>query len=369
MAATRLLGHSEEVVTLDHPDDPWVRDFPVATYAMGPADGNYGYCGGLVPWLRVNAEGYDAVVVHGLWQHQGLAVWRALMHGPVPYFVFPHGMLDPWFRQRYPIKHLKKSLYWALAERRVLRDAKAVLFTAHEEARLAAQTFRPYEVNPSVVGYGVTLSDTARRVSAEAFLQAWPAAQGQRIVLFLGRLHPKKGADLLIEALPAALKREPRLHLVMAGPDDDSGTRAALEAQTARLGVTDRVTFTGMQTGELKWSALKAAEVFALPSHQENFGIAVVEALAMGVPVLISDKVNIWREIVQDDAGLAEPDTSKGASMLLQRWLALDAQSREQMKLQAEGCYQRHFHMSAAAQKLIDTITPHLCGDSAPLTR
>jgi len=106
--------------------------------------------------------------------------------------------------------------------------------------------------------------------------------------------------------------------------------------------------------------------VFVLPSHQENFGIAVVEALAMGVPVLISDKVNIWREIVADDAGMAEPDTVDGTTRLLRRWLALDTQARLQMKLQAAGCYQRHFHMSAAAQRLLDTIAPHLCGGNAP---
>jgi glycosyltransferase involved in cell wall biosynthesis len=203
-------------------------------------------------------------------------------------------------------------------------------------------------------------------VSADVFFQAWPETRGRRIVLFLGRLHPKKGGDLLIDAFAKVLESQPLLHLVMAGPDDGAGTRAALQSQAVRLGIAERITFTGMLSGDLKWSALQAAEVFVLPSHQENFGIAVVEALAMGVPVLISNKVNIWREIVADEAGMAEADTPEGTTKLLRRWLALDTEARLQMKLQAAGCYQRHFHMSAAAQRLVDTIAPHLCGAKAP---
>ncbi len=361
VAATALLGHAEEVVTLDDPTAVCVQEFPAPTHALGPVSTQYGYTRRLLPWLQANAAKYDAVIVHGLWQYHGRAVWQALHGGPVPYFVYPHGMLDPWFRQAYPLKHLKKSLYWALVESRVLRDARAVLFTADEEARLAARTFRPYRVMPSVVGYGVALGHEASAGSAEAFARAWPATQGKRVVLFLGRLHPKKGGDLLIDAFARVLQTEPRLHLVMAGPDDRSGVRAGLEAKAARLGIAEHITFTGMLKGEAKWSALRAAEVFALPSHQENFGIAVVEALAMGVPVLISDKVNIWREIVQHDAGFADSDTLAGTTAVLRRWLALDADTRLQMRLQAEGCYQRHFHMVAAARRLIDTITPHLC--------
>jgi len=363
--ATRAMGIVEEVLTLDSPQDEWVRDFPATTHAIGPAAGLYGHSHRLVPWLRDNAPLYDAVVVHGLWQFHSLAVRRALRGGCVPYFIYPHGMLDPWFKHRYPLKHLKKWLYWPWADYRVLRDAAAVLFTAGEEARLAAQSFWLYRARPAVVGYGVALGDTAQLGSAEEFFRAWPETRGKRNVLFLARLHPKKGGDLLIEAFAQVADSDPRLHLVMAGPDDRSGVRAGLEALAARLGVAHRITWTGMLTGSSKWSALKAAEVFALPSHQENFGIAVVEALAMGVPVLISDKVNIWREVVDAGAGFADPDTVAGALAGLLRWLALRPEQRDAMRLRAAGCYQQHFHMAAAARRLIDTITPHARGVAA----
>lgn len=360
IAATRAMGHSESVLTLDAPHDACVRDFPAPVHALGPVASTYGRSTQLLPWLRAHAGDYDAVVVHGLWQHHGLSVWRALQGGTVPYFVYPHGMLDPWFKQRYRLKHCKKLLYWWAAEYRVLRDAAAVLFTAEEERRLAARTFWPYRVRPAVVGYGVAVDAAQVGADVEAFFQRWPATRGQRIVLFLGRLHPKKGGDLLIQAFTQLAMRDPALHLVMAGPDDGCGTRAQWEALAVRSGLSQRITFTGMLTGAIKWAALRAAEVFALPSHQENFGIAVVEALAAGVPVLISDKVNIWREIVADNAGMAGGDTVDGAVQMLSRWLSLPAVHRAAMRQHAVDCYQRHFHMAAAARRLIDTITPHL---------
>ncbi|MBC7955551.1 MAG: glycosyltransferase [Cytophagales bacterium] len=362
--ATRAMGHVEEVLTLDAPHEAWVRSFPATTHAIGPAAGLYGHSQQLVPWLRDNAQRYDAVVVHGLWQFHSLAVHRALRAGPVPYFIYPHGMLDPWFKRRYPLKHLKKWLYWPWADYRVLRDAAAVLFTAAEEARLAAQSFWLYRAKPAVVGYGVALGDPALLGSAEEFAAAWPQTRGKRIALFMSRLHPKKGGDLLIEAFAQIADSAPELHLVMAGPDG-SGVRAELEALAERLGVAHRITWTGMLSGSAKWSALKAAEVFVLPSHQENFGIVVVEALAMGVPVLISDKVNIWREIVDGGAGFAASDTAAGTVECLQGWLKLTEAQRSAMKLRAAACYQQHFHMAAAARRLIDTITPHAGG--APL--
>lgn len=365
--ATRAMGHDEEVLTLDAPDADFVRSFPATTHAIGPAAGLYGHSKRLVPWLREHAPLYDAVVVHGLWQFHSLAVHRALRGGPVPYFIYPHGMLDPWFKRQYPLKHLKKWLYWPWADYRVLRDAAAVLFTAGEEARLAAQSFWLYRAKPAVVGYGVALGDPSLLGRAEEFTAAWPQTQGKRIVLFMSRLHAKKGGDLLIEAFAQVADSDPSLHLVMAGPDDRSGVRAGLEALAVGLGVAHRITWTGMLSGSAKWSALKAAEVFALPSHQENFGIAVVEALAMGVSVLISDKVNIWREIVDGEAGFAADDTIAGTVDSLQRWLKLSDAQRSAMKLRAAGCYEQHFHMAAAARRLIDTITPH-AGDRVRFT-
>jgi glycosyltransferase involved in cell wall biosynthesis len=352
-------SHRHEVVTLDAPGAPCLLDFPAPLNALGPSHGGWGWSPRLVPWLRSRASHVDAVIVHGLWQYAGLAARHALMPLGTPYFVFCHGMLDPWFKREYPAKHLKKWLYWPWAEYRVLRDASAVLFTAEEEARLAPQSFWLYAAKPAVVGYGLELHQAALDVSPAPFYAAFPNTQGKRLLLFLARIHPKKGCDLLLDAFAAEAARDPAWHLVMAGPDQ-VGWQAALQAQATRLGIADRITWCGMLAGELKWSALRAAEAFVLPSHQENFGIAVAEALALGVPVLISDKVNIWREIDAAGAGLVGEDSAHGTRATLARWLAMDAAQRAAMRSNAAACYDKHFRMSAAARRLIDTIAPHV---------
>ena len=357
--ATAALGHVDEVVCLDAPDAPWLAGFPARVHALGPVTSTYGYHRGLVPWLRAHAAGFDAVVVHGVWQYTSLAVWRALRRGPVPYFVYFHGMLDPWFKRAYPLKHLKKWFYWPWADYRVARDARAVLFTAREEERLAAQSFWLYRVTPAVVGYGLAVEGPRDDGQVEAFHAAFPQTRDRHLVLFLARLNEKKGCDLLVRAFAQLARVDDRAHLVMAGPDPD-GLGDGLRQLAREHGVADRITWTGMLQGPLKWGALSAADVFALPSHQENFGVAVVEALSVGLPVLVSQRVNIWREVVDDGAGLSDADTAQGTTAMLMRWHALAAVDRQAMRARAVACYQRRFRMEAAASRLIATIAPHV---------
>ena len=349
------MGINQTVVSVDAPDAPWLDLGHVRAIGLGPARFGYAHAPRLLPWLRAQAGGFDAAVVHGLWQYPGVAARRALREAGVPYFVYPHGMLDPWFQREYPLKHAKKCLYWWLAQHAVLRDAAAVLFTCEEERRLARESFWPYRVREAVVNYGTTLPAGVRPAQREVFLDAFPALQGQRLLLFLGRIHEKKGCDLLIDAFSEVASREPALHLVMAGPDQ-TGWQAALQRRAAERGVAGRITWTGMLQGDLKWGALQAAEAFVLPSHQENFGIAVAEALAVGTPVLISDKVNIWREIDADGAGLVAPDTRDGTTGLLQRWLALAPEARRQMAERARDCFAQRFEMRRAVENLLRVV-------------
>ncbi|HYP17892.1 MAG TPA: glycosyltransferase [Opitutus sp.] len=141
--ALRALGHETEFLCLDAPGRARSFGIDAPVHALGPARGGYAYVPQLEAWLRTHASDYDAVFVHGLWQHHGRAVRAALRGGSTPYFVFPHGMLDPWFRRAYPLKHAKKWVYWQLCERHVLRDAAAVFFTCEEEQRLARVSPKP----------------------------------------------------------------------------------------------------------------------------------------------------------------------------------------------------------------------------------
>jgi glycosyltransferase involved in cell wall biosynthesis len=167
----------------------------------------------------------------------------------------------------------------------------------------------------------------------------------------MGRIHPKKGCDLVIEAFAKILASHPEWHLVIAGPDQ-VGWQDELSHRVAQLDLEPRVTWTGMLSGATKWGALRSAEVFMLPSHQENFGIAVAEALAVGLPVLISNKVNIWREIDADGAGIVSQDTLGGACTLLQSYLEMPAEKKLAMRQAAQNCFDQRFEIKKAAQTL-----------------
>jgi glycosyltransferase involved in cell wall biosynthesis len=345
---------STEIASLDAPGAPSTLDseFPVHPLGPGLLGAKYGYSPRLVPWLRREAARFDAVIVDGLWQYGSLATWRALRGTGVPYFVYPHGMLDPWFKRTYPLKHLKKSLYWPWAEYRVLRDARAVLFTTEEERLLARESFDRYRCNELVAGYGTARPQVDGASVREGFLDVRPELRGRRLLLYLSRIHPKKGCDLLIEAYAAVAARDERLHLLMVGPGDEKIV-AHLKALAERLGVGARISWPGMLTADDKWGAFHAAELFVLPSHQENFGIAVVEALACGLPVAISNKVNIWREIEANGAGWVADDTLAGTRTLLERWLAQPPGERRRMVERTQACFDAHFDIQQTVANLV----------------
>jgi glycosyltransferase involved in cell wall biosynthesis len=346
------MGHEVEVVTLDDPTAPYLAAFPLAVHALGPSRGNYGLTPRLVPWLKEHATRFDAVIVNGLWQYHSYGAWKALRELDVPYYVFPHGMLDPWFKRNYPLKHLKKALYWPWAEYRVLRDARRVLFTAEEERMLARQSFRLYRANEEVVAFGTNPPPAFDASVRDAFLSAYPELRGKRLILFLGRIHEKKGCDLLIKAFAQVRDIDPAVRLVMAGPDGGDWM-PALKALADELGVAERITWTGMLQDDLKWGAFRASDAFILPSHQENFGIAVAEALGCGLPALISDKVNIWREIATDKAGLVENDDLPGTKRLLEGWLALPPDGAATLSRNALRCFEQHFEMNQTAEAIL----------------
>ena len=277
----------------------------------------------------------------------------------MPYFVCVHGALAPWLNRRYPMKHLKKQLYWSGVEYRVLRDARRVLFASLEEERLARRSFLPYRVNGGVAHFGIEKPQGDRKAQRDAFFAAHGGLEEKRILLFLGRLHPVKGCDLLVEAFAAMQERDPRLHLVMAGPDE-AGWRPRLMALARDRGVQGKVTWTGMLSGEVKWGAFHAADAFVLPSHSESFGVVVAEALSCGVPVLLTRGVSMWREVIEARAGLVEEDTLDGVSTLLDRWTRLGADEIREMRVRAEACFTAQFEIHASAKGFFDVIASSL---------
>ncbi len=359
------LGIANEVVCCDSEQASWIGSDPFPVHAVGPGKFSYAYSAHLQSWLGHNLPRFDAVIVHGLWQWPSQATLRSLRNlkasrtkllaGREPLlYVMPHGMLDPWF-QRDPSRRLKafrNSIYWSFFERHVVNSSNALLFTCEEELRLARGTFRGYRPKREVnIGYGIAEPPVFNSRMHAAFHSKCPELRSKPYFLFLGRIHPKKGVDLLIQAYEAVLKTESLKttvfpDLVIAGPGWDSNYGRELKAslpQPARVHALD------MLEGDAKWGALHGCQAFILPSHQENFGIAVVEALACNKPVLISDKVNIWREIEKDGAGFVAPDSLEGTIKLL---MAQKNQPPEPHTTRFRDCFSKHFCIHSATQKM-----------------
>jgi glycosyltransferase involved in cell wall biosynthesis len=348
-------GHQVDVTSLDSPETIAKYNFPATVHALGPGWGIYGYSSLAAKWFKQNLHNYDVVFINCIWQYNTLAAYRALAGSDTPYAVFTHGMLDPYFKKSFPLKHIKKSIYWHLFLQRILRNATSVLFTCEEEKILARESFSRYKVHETVVSYGTFPPNCDLGAAAAEFLEKWPEVRGKRVAISIGRIHPKKGIDILIEAFAQTLAKDPAWHLVVAGPDQ-TGLRKDLEMLAERLGISDRITWTGMVKGNLKWGAFAISEVFVLPSHQENFGIVVAEALAAGLPVILSDKVNIWREIVNDWAGLVCEDTLESTKAALTRWSTLTPEDIAAVRQRSRKCFDELFNYEVTSRKALEIV-------------
>lgn len=375
------LGVHNEVVCLDDPSSPFLGKDPFQIHAIGPAQGPWGYSPNLVPWLLDNFARFDAAIIHGLWLYHSYGAAKAvksLKRMPkkstektaVPkLFVMPHGMLDPYFQRarERKLKAIRNWIYWKIIEGKVVNEADGLLFTCEAELILAREPFRPYAPKREInVGYGIQTPPTYTPSMREAFLQQCPGVKDSAYILFLSRIHEKKGVDILIEAFSELAGKVSRavgrsnnsVKLVIAGPGLDSAYGQRMQDLVkSRSEVKDLIFFPGMLGGNAKWGAFYGCDAFILPSHQENFGISVAEALACGKPVLISNQVNIWKEIQAAGGGIVGVDTVEGTKNLLVAWGNLSHEEKLKMGHNATQAFKEKFAIGPAASSLLNAVS------------
>jgi glycosyltransferase involved in cell wall biosynthesis len=256
----------------------------------------------LTAWLIRHVREFDLVHIHALFSYAALpAAFLARRYG-VPYIVRPLGTLNEWgMKTRRP---WIKQLSFGLIESRILKHAAIVHYTSEQERVEAGslQIATPAAIIPN------TLPDHPDTVEAGAFRGKHPELRDRNIILFLSRLDAKKGLELLLPAFARVHRQFPNTILVLAGNGTIDFVNQ-LKQQASSLNIERDVFWAGFLSGTEKWAALRDAAVFVLPSHSENFGIAVLEAMAVGVPVVVSDQVGIHREIANADAGLVTSGT------------------------------------------------------------
>jgi glycosyltransferase involved in cell wall biosynthesis len=349
----RSVGHTVDVLAAaDLPTDAWIAGFPARVIPAGPARWKYAYSPRVARWLAANCQNYDVMVINGLWQAHVQAAWRAAVRARLPYFLYAHGLLDPWNRGAHPFKYVKKFLYWLVAERKSLRRATGVVFTSDEEAHLATQFFPSSNWKAVVVGNGIAAPPPPTSEEIKRLKDRYPRLEGRRTWLFLSRIHSKKGIENLLDAFAKVEFRGPKPMLLMVGTGEAEYVRH-LEKKAGELSLNDDVLWAGPLYDRDKWAAFGLSELFILPSHQENFGIAVVEALAMRVPVCITRAVNIWRTISDAGAGLACDDSWRHVRQGLQCFEDMSASQKHAMSDSAHNCFVNYFSIEDAARRLL----------------
>lgn len=363
-----------DILSVDPPDADFLSKTPNRIIALGTKRNIWAYSPRLIPWLVANLIQYDIVIIHGLWQYPGYAMFKAMKKitaGTPSVLIMPHGMLDPYFQEAKgrKLKALRNFIYWKFLEEKIVNNADGLLFTCENERILAKRPFTPYlPKTEQVVGLGVEAPPAYELGMKYSFDNLLPQLKGgDSFILFLSRIHEKKGIILLLEAyliiiqerleknnsdqvsnVPAKIPK-----LVIAGPGIETTYGKRIKKFLSNYPIlADKVFFPGMLAGKAKWAAFYGCEAFVLPSHQENFGIAVVEALACSKPVLISNQINIHKEIKDSGAGLVASDTLSGILDLLETWFALPNEKKVKMGERAKALFENQFSITKAAISL-----------------
>jgi len=336
------------------------RAFGARSYWISPS---------LVRSLIKRCASFDIVEIHSLYRfHLPVTSWVCRWNKQ-PYIVKPHGSLDPFLFRHHRWRKLPHEV---LLDGPAYAHAAAIHYGAEEEQLLAESTafmqnvLRERRASPLAIvvreGTDVTRQFTAIEIQAarKRLVLRHPELRDKRVVLFLGRLNFKKGLDILVDAFAKVKEAIPNAHLLIVGPDLD-GYAQQVQGWLTNAGLTEAATFTGMLVGAEKSAAFSLGEVFVLPSYTENFGIAIIEAMLERCPVVISNKVNIWREIVAHAAGLVtncDPTETANAVLEIMNNKALSST----LALSGEALVREHFAWPAVASDMTAAYEQLLSG-------
>ncbi|MFG0306603.1 MAG: glycosyltransferase [Phycisphaerales bacterium JB040] len=352
-ATLAAAGHDVTLLTHDRTDVPeeWVagtRGVPTVRTLPAPARALGRFGGDALRAVAGHLDGADALHLHAMWEPTNTQLARVARRAGVPYVLSTHGMLDDWSMGQ---KAAKKRLYHALVERRLLAGAAAVHCTARGELDQAKKWF-PQRLG-RVVPLVFDLAPFDPGPGPERARDAFPGfGTGEPTVVFMSRLHVKKGVEHLIDAARLLADRGTPAQFLIAGTGEE-GYVAGLRERAARAGVGARCHFLGMVSGADKVSLLQAADLSALPTSQENFGFAIVEAMAAGTPVIITRGVDIWPELEQS-GGAVLIEQAPGPLADAIAGLASDPERLGAMSDAARGWARATFAGSAIADRYVE---------------
>lgn len=297
---------------------------------------------------RLTSGTFDLVHVHEPWHYPGFVAFRAVRKYAVPYILTPHGALDAWCLQH---KAMKKRIYTRLIQNHILKFAEALhALTQEEQARIVELGYKtPVFVAPN----GIDAAPFEDMSNASDFLAKHPGLSGKRVILFLGRLHPIKGLDVLARSYIKISRMFKDAVLLVVGPDGD-GTRKQMEATLKTASALDSTVFTGMLTGKDKLAALACADMLVLPSYAEVFGHVILEGWATGLPVVVSRRCGLAADVSEHGAGLVvEPNDDRALTQAI-RTLLLDGKLRVRLGVAGRKLVKEKYTWQAVAASMAD---------------
>lgn len=301
----------------------------------------------------------DLIHNHGLWMFPNFYARQASVKNNLPFMISPRGMLDPWSLRN---SWFKKLPAWFLYEQENLQ--KVVVFHATSNEELKSIRNLNFRQPIALIPNGVNLPDLSNQPSREFLSKHFPKTNEKKWLLFLSRIHPKKGIDNLLFVWKKLASQFPDWHLIIAGPDL-IGYQAKLEHLATELELLPQVTFTGMLSGEQKASALSNADLFVLPTHSENFGIAIAESLAYGVPV-ITTKGAPWQDLETYGFGWWIDDNQQALKDALVNAMEMTVSERQTMGLKGRYFVEAKYSWNVIAKDMASVYRWVLNGGQPP---
>jgi glycosyltransferase involved in cell wall biosynthesis len=337
-------GHVVEVATSDPEGCVNGEGWFSRVHSLGPRMRFYGYSRAFGKWVRDHAQDYDAVIINGLWRYQSQFGSRALRAAAKPYIVFAHGMIGQMASDP-PGKRLRKRIFWSAVERKNIAGSAGVFYGTEHERRQSERAMGGTLARHAIVPLGIP---------APPHEPGYVPSDGCS-VLYLGRLHPCKNLGLLVHAVAELRQAGIDLRLTIAGPDQ-GGHRAHLAGLAKQRGVEKLVTFWGPAFGDSKWDLIRQSALCVLPSAYESFGLSAVEALACGVPVLLSENVGVASLTRDSGAALICAPELSHLTRALRDWTNMTQTARKRMSERALALYKELFTLEAYAKVFLRSV-------------
>ncbi len=341
-----------DIVTGDSNYSNFFNSNKIKIFNLGPSIGDYGFNFKLLFWLIKNKKKYDKFIIHGLWQFYTLLARLIIKKN---YFVFTHGQLDPFFSKQL-LKKIKKKLYWYFIEKKNLMEAKSILLTSINEKKTLNKTYvNTRGIKTTVVNYGILYPKINLNFSKKFFLKKFPFLKNSNFLLYLGRFHQKKGCEILINSIKKIKDQDIKVKVIMAGPSNEYKKKLINLAN--KLNLNDTIYWTNDHlTNYLKWGAILNSEAMLLASHGENFGVSLVESLSMSRPVITTNKVNIFKDIENSDAGFISKNNINSFAENIKKFLLLNKNEKKKMRINANKCFNKYYNLKFNQKEFIKIL-------------